>query len=769
MFDRLKRILVSISASQLYIILSLLLIKTVFQIILLRSGMMWLTADDYSRTVISWDWLQSPRIYSGVWLSPHFWLNGLFIFFFKDLTLSPILVSTLFSCLMLIYFYLLTEKLFDKSVAYLSSLVLCVFPFQVWLSTSAMPEPVFFFFITFTVYYFIIWYTKYNSEDDNKSWLYLIISATGLMLACLFRYEGWFFSITFILLVSYISFKKERFTSAALINLALSLISLLGAAWWLLQNYIDYSDPFFFIKETTKIYEHLNTAGFFQRIVQYPFFIFYIAPLTSLAAIVKIYRVLRNKNGVKTKYDYTFLKIFLLFNFIELVFLMFSGIYGSGGLNMISRYIVMNAVFLFPFAVWQLLELRRYVLIGGIAAMIIVNMIWSFYFQEAYREDTYEVAYLTKKLIQKNYFEKADKIYFEIVEGYYDIYALQVISNSPNMIISDTIPPAFPVTVSSKKIPKKKREEEQQRLNIIELRKFLEAKKIRLFIARSDLLIDKLRKLSYKSEEVGDYRIFYLAENAISPATNINPERKASDFTTEITPKTVSFGKKLVLKEFHIDNLNLGFNPQTVSVKWQLADLGILDSLEVSDDQFGRYRVKVELAPADQDSVVYGSYTSIFSERNTEEFFDTKEIKNILVLKPFALLNYSRRYKLSPFESGLYDLRLSIVDAVSGKELKVYRGDSLFTYSPDGESENDSTQTDFKFKQTNYKKIKEYQSKNPFYPLGRIVALFPNANYNAIMKSSREVAQLIIRNGFLLPFLQRYQGDQMLNVVFNYF
>ena len=225
----------------------------------------------------------------------------------------------------------------------------------------------------------------------------------------------------------------------------------------------------------------------------------------------------------------------------------------------------------------------------------------------------------------------------------------------------------------------------------------------------------------------------------------------------------------MILKEFRIDNLNFGFNPQTVSVKWQLADLSVLDSLETDDDSFGRFKVKIELAPVDRDSAVYESYTNIFSERNAEEFFDSKEIKNIFVLKPFALLNYSRRYKLSPFESGLYDLRLSIVDASSGKELKVYRGDSLFTYYPDGETDSDSSQTDFKIKQVSYKKIKEYQRTNPFYPLGRIVALFPNANYNELMKSSREVAQLIIRNGFLLPFLQRYQGDQMLNVVFNYF
>jgi hypothetical protein len=61
-------------------------------------------------------------------------------------------------------------------------------------------------------------------------------------------------------------------------------------------------------------------------------------------------------------------------------------------------------------------------------------MIWSFYYQQAYREDTFEVAQLTKQLIDINYLEPGDKIYFEMVQGYYDIYPLQVISNDPSTV-----------------------------------------------------------------------------------------------------------------------------------------------------------------------------------------------------------------------------------------------------------------------------------------------------------------------------------------------
>ena len=97
---------------KIFVISALVLFNLVFQLVVTNSGLKWLTADDYSRTVISWDWLQSPRIYSGVWLSTHFWLNGMFIWLFKDLTLAPVLSSTIFSILTLVYLYLLLEKIF---------------------------------------------------------------------------------------------------------------------------------------------------------------------------------------------------------------------------------------------------------------------------------------------------------------------------------------------------------------------------------------------------------------------------------------------------------------------------------------------------------------------------------------------------------------------------------------------------------------------------------------------------------------------------------
>jgi 4-amino-4-deoxy-L-arabinose transferase-like glycosyltransferase len=774
LFTDLKSRTAKLFNNSAFAIASLIVLKTIFQIVIVKSGLRWLSADDYCRTVISYEWLHDPKIYSGVWLSLHFWINGLFIAVFKDLTLAPIMANTLFSVLTLIYFYIIIQKIFDRTTAYLSGFLYCVFPFQVWLSTSGMPESIFFFFVTAGFYYFLKWYDNFREEGfTRKAVIYLLVSSTLLNISNLLRYEGWLFSITLVILTIILSYKKVRFNSLLFINFGISFISLLSAFWWLYMNFLDHNDAFFFIKETTKIFENLNNAGFWQRFVQYPFFVLYIAPLTTLLGLRKIYLTFRNKRS-GFKGSFSMLRIYLLFNVIELTLLMLTGILGSGGTNLISRYIVLNSIMFFPFAVWQLLDFRKYISVVSLAALIVINIVWNFYYQQAYRDDTYEVADLTKRLIQHDYFDKNEKIYFEMTEGYFDLYPLQVISNSPNMFNSDTIPPVFPPTEPGKKISQKKRNEEQLKLNILELRKFLEKRRIKLFIARSDLLIDKLQKLSSKSEQIGDYRIFYLSDKKIKYHKGNSADVGLQETTASersFPPNTISFDKKLILKDFRIDNTNFGLNPQTITLIWQIADMSILDSLSYGKDDFGRFKVKLALTSPDNDSTAYDTYANVFSERNVEEFFETEEIKNILILKPFAMLNYSRKIKLSPFESGLYNLRLSIIDESQSEELEIYKGDSLYVDKRDTDSETitDTTKAEYKIRQAKLKKYRDTYLRRPYYPLGKIIAMFPNANYNEIIKKSKDVSLILFKNGVMLPFLQRYQGDNFLNVVFNYF
>ena len=102
---------------------------------------------------------------------------------------------------------------------------------------------------------------------------------------------------------------------------------------------------------------------------------------------------------------------------------MLQGLLGTGGTNMISRYIVINAILFIPLAVWQIFNFRKWMTVGFLSAIILGNIIWSFYYPHPFREDTYETGRLIRDRVEKNYIKKDDRVYFEEVEGYYDIFA----------------------------------------------------------------------------------------------------------------------------------------------------------------------------------------------------------------------------------------------------------------------------------------------------------------------------------------------------------
>jgi len=747
----------AVLSSTSFHILILLVLKFSFQFILLSSGYRWLSADDFCRTVKSYEWLQNPVVNSGVWLTPHFWINGAVMYFVKDLFAAALIVNFLFSALTVPFFYKAIQMAFDQKTAFFSTLIFCFFPFQVWLSISGLPESVFFFFVITGIYFFMKW------KFDGELTIYLFLSAFSFAFSNGFRYEGWLFSAAFVMLTMLDILRERKLTKKIVKNIFISLISFTTIAWWLMQNYVDHGNVFFFAEETTKIFKEFNTAGFFQRLVQYPTFIFFIAPVTTFFALKSCFETIKAP-GI------TPAKIFLLFNILELSLLMIQGILGTGGTNMISRYIVINALLFVPFAIDQAFEFKKPVAISLLGIMLIVNIVWSFYYPQPFREDTFEVGRLLRDIESKAEPVDDRKIYFEEVEGYFDVFAVQALSNNPAKFVLGNFPTEKSTT---RKMGRRKNQPTEEELNILELRDYLSKNKIKLAIVKSEGYSEKLKKLSFKNEDIGDYKLFYvdpvgstvndssasiLEESALKPGEN---------------PDLVNFGKLLGLRNYSIDNTNFGLNPQTVVLTWGAVDPYLLDSIDFENMEFDRYLSVVSLRSVETDSTVFSTYTKIFSDRNVEELLEENSIRNIVVLKPFALLHYSKKYGGSPFEGGVYYVDVRLRDNKTKNDLFVYRGDSLmkpdttnfFTRQDNNKQARDTAKSVAKRVPA---KAKELMTKS--YSIGTIIAMFPDTDFNKIVgKSSDEIYRMLMRNGIQVFFSQRYQGDQFLNWVFNYF
>jgi hypothetical protein len=754
-FQQLNRLRINFISSLTFQITFLLFVKILFQLVILYSGYRWLSADDYCRTVKSYEWMIKPEINSGVWLTPHFWINGFVMFFVKDLFTAALIVNFIFSAFTLIYFYKVILICFDKKNAFFSSLIFCLFPFQVWLSISGLPESIFFFFVIAGIYYFIKW--KFFGEKN----IFLILSAVSFALSNGFRYEGWLFSGVLVLLVMTDILREKKLTKKILINILISLISFTTVVWWLIQNYVDHHNMFFFAEETTKIFKEFNTAGFLQRLVQYPTFIFFIAPLTTFFGLKISFEILKN-GGVSPA------KFFLLFNLLELSLLMLQGILGTGGTNMISRYIVINALLFIPFAVQQAFEFKRIVAVGFIALILVINIIWSFYYPQPFREDTFEVGKLLNDLEKKNYIKENGKIYFEEVPGYFDIFAVQALSNKPSKFILGD----FPTIKSIEKKNKKKKQQTEEELNIIELKNYLEKQNIKIAVVKSDSYTDKLKKLSYKNEEIGDYKLFYL-DNFESGVNDSSISLFSKNIIKlEENQDIVNFNKLLALKNYNIDNTNFGLNPQTVTLNWGAISPYIIDSIDYENYEYDRYISAIDLRSAETDSAVYTTFSRIFSDRNIEDLIENNNVRNIIVLKPFAILNYSKKYGHSPFEGGVYKMDIRLWDSKLKKDLFVFKGDSLFKKDTTETRDTARSKTATDSVKTVSRKIAAIKKDTLVisYNLGTIIAMFPDTDYNKIVnRSSTDIYRMLMRNGLQVFFSQRYQGDQFLKWVFNYF
>lgn len=750
-FDRIKSIILKGFNSDIISISFLLLMKFLFQFSVLANGYRWLSADDFCRAVISYNWIHDPKIYSGVWLSFHFWFTGFMMIFIKDIITASTALNFILSALTLIYFYKLILITTDRKTAFWSSITFSIFPFQVWLSLSGLPESALFFFVIGAAFYLIKW------RQGNKNY-YLLLSAVFLMFSNGFRYEGWFFSATLVLMVIYYGFREKKPLKEIISNTLIASVSFVTILWWLLQNYLDFGDPFYFLKETARIYDDYRNVGFLQRLVQYPSFIFYIAPLTAIFSLKILYKTFRSGN-------IDFKKIFIIYNLAEIGLLMLQGLIGTGGTNMISRYVVINCILLIPVSLEQYFRFRKYIAVFLIAVTSLIYIIWSYNFPQSFRDDTFEVGYILRNMFAKENGKDSSKVYFEEVTGFYDVFAVQALSNDPSRFVLGNLPDLTQVSKKTKSRQKISDEE----LNILDILSFMEKNKINTAVVKSETYRDKLKKISLRDEEIGDYKIFYFQDRE----SNVN-DSTLKVFAKNViplkdNPDLLNFDRMLTVDEIKVDNSNFGINPQTVTIDWRAVNTGLIDSLDYDEYEFDRYQAILELRIPEDDSVIHREFKRIFSDRNIEDLIEINRVRTIIIIKPFALLQYSLKKFTVPFESGAYNLVLKLRDNKYERDLLIFKGDSLLMSSSPIRQDTlikglDTTKTRREIQRQNKDTIINY------YNIGSILAMFPNADIPQMMlKGNANVQRMLLANGLRLLFSQRHQGDYFLNFIFSSF
>lgn len=304
-------------------------------------------SDGMYKTFLTMNWLKHPYfVTEGLWPPLHLYLMAFMMLIWKNIYISPGLVSMVFGVLTIFPYYYLIKLIFDKRTAMLSTLLLTFLSLHIQLSTTSLAEvPVLFFL--FTSIYFLFRFKK----SEHKKLFYLITSAIFLNLACMIRYEAWLFIpiLTIFTLNNINDIKKlpvlkNDVTKYLLIFL---IISLIFPTLWIFGNYQSLQKDFSlsqtwtgnFLKDNIILNPEAPEVNppLIKQLVSWPRLLFsnlkIISVLAGLGLIVSLFR----------KKHLEFLIIFVLLMLIYTYKLV------TFTMTLQSRYILLPVLFLIPY------------------------------------------------------------------------------------------------------------------------------------------------------------------------------------------------------------------------------------------------------------------------------------------------------------------------------------------------------------------------------------------------------------------------------------
>jgi len=412
---------------------ALIFFSVLLQVLVLKSGFVSLSGDEFFRGLLSYAWYLHPYFTSdaigeaprAVWLPLHFWVVGAALHLYFDLWLTPILVSMFFSVLTLIMLYKLTVLLFSKEpVGSLAVLIAGLTPWYVWLSVTGMPNSLFHFFVIAGIYGALKW----QESGDN---LHLLASSCAFLLATMLRQEGWFFAF---LLGGYLVFylvRSRRKISSPRFLIACALLSCSFIFVWIGYDAIRSGRFLHFVAAQR---EHVQTqSGEVEalpfRVLKYPFLLFVVSPwITTLAVCMGVKQGFWNRRRAKAYLSQAAsLGLYLYFVLGELLFLIAMAVAGAQVNASPQRYVVLNVLLLIPLVTAWLFPVlsggpeasgvRRFsgIRLGALAlfGLVLGVQVKASFSYPTYFANTLEVGRFLRSLWEKGLLAETDTVWTE--------------------------------------------------------------------------------------------------------------------------------------------------------------------------------------------------------------------------------------------------------------------------------------------------------------------------------------------------------------------
>jgi len=205
--------------------------------------------DSFTRALLSYEWSKEPFFSppDGYWLPLQFYLVGsVFALIRSWLSTSeilvPVAINNLFFVGSIIVLYCLTLKVSQKpGTAFIACLLAGVFAGDVFVSYSALSEPMLIFFMLLASYLFEIMHAGEREKHPKRA----VIVSCVVLLAAATHYIGWFLAVFFCIYFGYYFFKDLMHWRRSTGTYALAIgICAVVPILWLFNSYLHFGNPF---------------------------------------------------------------------------------------------------------------------------------------------------------------------------------------------------------------------------------------------------------------------------------------------------------------------------------------------------------------------------------------------------------------------------------------------------------------------------------------------------------------------------------------------
>ncbi|GEM_PF-1479554 len=275
--------------------------RLVLQFFVYRDGFLAITADDFGRIIQdTMPWVSDPsslHLY-GVWLPFFKIIYGAGIRVYRDLLVTPRIISTIFGVLSILIIYRIAIQLFQKAGWGIIIAALFAFsPMGVWLASTSLSEMPYSLFVLACLFFYI------NYLGSRRS-RYLIISCLFLGLTTGLRYEGWWLGVLMSIYIIFDQVKVWKHNKEYRIPFAIVVLSLI-LVWifpicWMIGNYFQYHNPVWFIGDINNYKarwygEGIDYLQYLRVIIRYD-------PLGFFLILAAFVLSLRQKNNPEMRF-----------------------------------------------------------------------------------------------------------------------------------------------------------------------------------------------------------------------------------------------------------------------------------------------------------------------------------------------------------------------------------------------------------------------------------------------------------------------------------